>query len=175
MHDQADAQAQEAVHLAHPLAVAAGQVVVDGDDVHALARQSVEVGGQHGHQGLALTGLHLGDAPLVQDDAADQLDPEGAHAQYAPAGLPHGGEGLRQDAVQILAVLQALLEFVRFGAQLLVRHGGAGVSERFYLVGNRGDALELPIRVASEKLVKKSHASVCLSFGYLKIPSQITF
>ena len=36
--DQAHAQAQEAVHLAHPLAVALGQVVVHGDDVHALAR-----------------------------------------------------------------------------------------------------------------------------------------
>ena len=36
--DQAHRQAQEAVDLAHPLAVALGQVVVDGDDVDALAR-----------------------------------------------------------------------------------------------------------------------------------------
>ena len=39
--DQAHGQAHEAVHLAHPLAVAAGQIVVDGNDVHALAGQRV--------------------------------------------------------------------------------------------------------------------------------------
>ena len=32
---QPHAQTQIAVELAHPLAVAAGQVIVDGDDVHA--------------------------------------------------------------------------------------------------------------------------------------------
>ena len=77
---QAHGEAQEAVDLAHPLAVALGQVVVDGDDVHALSRQGVEVGGQGGHQGLALAGLHLGDAALVEDDAADELHPVGLHA-----------------------------------------------------------------------------------------------
>ena len=44
--DQAHGEAHEAVHLAHPLAVALGQVVVDGDDVHALAGQGVQVGGR---------------------------------------------------------------------------------------------------------------------------------
>ena len=67
--DQAHRQAQKAVDLAHPLAVALGQVVVDGDDVHALAGQGVEVGGQGGHQGFAFTGLHFGDAPLMEHDA----------------------------------------------------------------------------------------------------------
>ncbi len=62
MDDQADLQAQEAVDLAHPLAVALGQVVVDRDDVDAPARQRVEVGGEGGYQRFALTGLHLGDA-----------------------------------------------------------------------------------------------------------------
>ncbi len=46
VHNQADAQAKEAVDLAHPLAVTAGEIIVDGDDVHALAGQRVEVGGQ---------------------------------------------------------------------------------------------------------------------------------
>ena len=77
---QAHGEAQEAVDLAHPLAVALGQVVVDGDDVDPLPGQGVEVGGQGGHQGLALAGLHLGDAALVENDAADELHPVGAHA-----------------------------------------------------------------------------------------------
>ena len=36
--DQSHLQAQEAVDLAHPLAVALGQIVVDGDDVDARCR-----------------------------------------------------------------------------------------------------------------------------------------
>ena len=54
------------MHLAHPLGVALGQVVVDRDDVHAFTGQGVEVGGQRPDQGLALTGAHLGDVAQVQ-------------------------------------------------------------------------------------------------------------
>ena len=42
---EADAKAEKAVDLAHPLAVALGEVVVHRDDVDALAREGVEVGG----------------------------------------------------------------------------------------------------------------------------------
>ena len=42
--DHPDVQPEEPVHAAHPLAVAFGQVVVDRDDVDALAAQGVEVG-----------------------------------------------------------------------------------------------------------------------------------
>ena len=82
--------------------------------MYSLAGQGVEVGGQDGHQGLAFAGLHFGDAPLVQDDAADELYAEGPHAQHAPACLSRHREGLGQQIVQGLAVLVALLEFVGF-------------------------------------------------------------
>ena len=39
----AGAQAEEAVEPAHPLGVARGEVVVDRDDVHALALERVQV------------------------------------------------------------------------------------------------------------------------------------
>ena len=39
----ADLEAEEAVHAAHQLGVALGEVVVDRDDVHALAGERVEV------------------------------------------------------------------------------------------------------------------------------------
>ena len=55
-------QAEEAVEPAHPLGVAAREVVVDGDDVHALALERVQVRGERRDQRLAFAGLHLGDA-----------------------------------------------------------------------------------------------------------------
>ena len=121
MHDHAGREPQEVVDLAHPFGVALGQVVVDGDDVDALAGERVEIDGQGGDQGLAFAGLHLGDAALVQHDAADELDVEMALAERALGGLANGGEGLGQEVVQRLAVGQPLLERGRKRPELVVR------------------------------------------------------
>ena len=63
--EQAHAKAHEAVDLAHPLAIAFCQIVVDGHDVYALAFKSVEVACKRGHQRLALARLHLGDSTAM--------------------------------------------------------------------------------------------------------------
>ena len=101
--DRADGEAEEAVHPAHPLGVAGGQVVVGGDHVHAVAGQRVEVGRQHAGQGLALTGLHLGDVAQVQRGAAHELHAVVPLAQRAGGGLADDGERLGQQLVEGLA------------------------------------------------------------------------
>src|SRR5437660_303015 len=95
--DHAHAQAKKAVELSHPLRVAFGQVIVDGDYVYAIPGERVEVDRKGGDKGLSFTGFHLGDVAPVQDNAADQLDVEMAHVEHAPAGLTGHGEGFRQD------------------------------------------------------------------------------
>ena len=83
VHDDADGQAEKFVDAAHPFGVALGEVVVDGDDVDALAGERIEIDGKRGDQRLALAGAHLGDAAIVQHHAADELDVEGPHAEHA--------------------------------------------------------------------------------------------
>ena len=154
---QADGQAQEAVDLAHPFAVALGQVVVDGDHVDALAGQGVEVDGHGGHQGLAFTGLHLGDAGAMQHDAADDLYRVGFQAQHTPVGLAADGKGLGQQIVQGLALFQTVAEFIGLGTQLLVGellHLGVQV---LHLLGNGTDAFEFLVREIPEQLFNKGH------------------
>ena len=92
--DDTDAHAEEAVDLAHPLGVAAGEVVVHGDNVDALAFEGVQVGRQGGDERLAFTGFHLGDASLVEHGTADELHVEVAHLQDAPAGFADHRERL---------------------------------------------------------------------------------
>ena len=121
--DDADRQAEEAVDLAHPLGVAAGEVVVHRDHVDALAGERVEIDRQGRHQGLALAGAHLGDGALVQHHAADELHVEMALAEGALGRLADGGEGRHQDVVEGLAGGELGLEVLRAGAQLLVRQG----------------------------------------------------
>ena len=78
-HDDADRHAEELVDLPHPLAVAAGEIIVDGDDMDALAGQRVEVAGQRRDERLAFTGAHFGDLAVMQDHAAHQLYIKVAH------------------------------------------------------------------------------------------------
>jgi hypothetical protein len=134
--DDADLQAEEAVHPAHPLGVALGQVVVDRDDVHALAGQRVEVGGQGGHQGLALTGAHLGDVPAVQRGTAHDLDVEMPLAQGPLGRLTDGCEGLGKHVVEGFSVGQALTELGGHRPQFLVAQRSEVFLDRIDLVSD---------------------------------------
>ncbi len=110
--DDADREPEEFVDLPHPLGVALGEIVVDGDDVDAAAGERVEIDRERGDQRLAFAGLHLGNPALVQHHAADQLDVEVALAERALAGLAHGGECRHQDVVERRALGQLLFEFL---------------------------------------------------------------
>ena len=111
--DLADGEPEEAVQLAHPVGVAGREVVVDGDEVHAPARERVEIRRQRGDEGLALAGLHLGDPAEVQRGAAHELHVEVALAEHPAPGLADGRERVGEQVVEqvgdeLLAVLGVL-------------------------------------------------------------------
>ncbi len=91
--DDADREAEKFVNLSHPFGVAAGEVIVDGDDMHALAGERVQINGERRDQRLAFAGLHLGDRAFVQHHAAEQLHVEMALAEGTLSSFAHGGEG----------------------------------------------------------------------------------
>jgi hypothetical protein len=122
--DHTDREAEEIVDLPHPFGVAPGEVVVDGDDVDALAGQCVEVDRERRDQRLAFAGLHLGDIAFVQHHAADHLHVEMALAERALGRLAHGGEGRSQNVVERHAVCKLFAEFASAGLQRFVREGG---------------------------------------------------
>ena len=157
LHDQADIQAQPAVELAHPLAVALGQVIVDGDDVHALAGQGVQVGGQGGHQGLAFTGLHLGNGAAVQGNAAHDLHREVLHAQHTPGSFAADSKGIGQDIIQRLTVCQPLFQGRGLRLQLGIGHRLILCFQCQHLFGNGIDLFQLPVREAAKEFFSKGH------------------
>ncbi len=119
----AHGEPEEPVDLAHPLRVAAGQVVVHRDHVHAPPRQGVQVHRQGRDQCLSLAGLHLGDPPEVQGHAAHELHVEVALAEHPPCRLAHRGEGVDEEVVERLAVVVALLELDGPVGQVVVGQG----------------------------------------------------
>ncbi len=157
--DEADGQTQETVDLAHPLRVALGQIVVDRDDVHAIAGQCVEVGREDGDERLAFAGLHFGDAALVQHDAAHDLHPVRTHAEHAVGCLAADGERLRQQIVERFARRQPVFEFLRLLAQLLVGQLFIRLLKRHDGLDLRFEFFDLALRAGAEQFCKKAHRS----------------
>ena len=155
VNDKTDLETEEAVYLAHPLTVSLGEVVVDGDNVYALAGQCVQISGKGSHKGLAFTGLHLCDTALMQDDTADDLYTVMTHTEYAPCCFTAGGKCLRQKLVERFAVLVALLEFVCLGAQLVVGQLFELLFECVHFIRNGVDLFQLVRRVRAENFGQK--------------------
>jgi len=146
----ADAHAEEVEDRAHPLGVAARQVLVDRDDVRALAGQRIEVRGQRGDQRLAFAGAHLGDVAVVQHHAADQLHVEVPEAQRAARRLAHHGERLRQQVVDGLAGGELLAELHGAGGELLVAEPLQPRLERVDLLDDAGVLADEPLVAATK-------------------------
>ena len=151
MLEAAGGEAEERIDLAHPERVATGEVVVDGDDVDALASKCVEVDGKGGDERLALAGLHLGDLAIVEGSAADELDVEVAQADGAPRGLPHDGERLIAEVIERFAAGDALAEGGGSGGELVVGEGGQAAFEVSDDIDHALVALDfLVVRVAED-------------------------
>ncbi len=144
--------------LAHPLGIALGEVVVDRDDVDAVAGESVEVGRADGGQGLALSGLHLDDFALVQDEAAQDLHVEGPLAQDSPRRLADEGEGLGEQIVEALSGLVPGLELVGLLGKLLRLEGKSPSLFRVDLMENREERLDVALFFRAEKQGQDIHA-----------------
>ena len=118
MDDRAHRQAEKAIELPHPLGVTPREIVVHGDDVHALPFEGVQVTGKRRDECLALAGAHLGDASPVKDHASDELHVVMAHPKHAFAGLATDGERLVEDVVESGAAIDFFLELDRLGLEL---------------------------------------------------------
>ena len=153
--DEPHRKTQKFIQLSHPLAVAFGQVIVHGDDVHALAGERVQIYGQRGDKRFALAGFHLGDAGAVQHDAAHHLYGKVFHAQHAPACLAAYGKGVGQNVVQRFAPCQTLPERGRHRLQLAVGHGLVPGLQRQHPVRDGLYLLELLRGKGAEQFFKK--------------------
>ena len=80
--------------------------------MHTLAAQRVQVCGQGRDEGLTLTGLHFSNIAQVQCGTAHHLHIVVTLAQGTLGRFTNHREGLRQQNIEGLAVLDALAELV---------------------------------------------------------------
>ena len=139
--DHAHRETEETIDRRHPVGVALRQVLVDGDDMHALGRQRIQIHRQRRHERLAFAGAHFGDLAVVQRHAADELDVEVPHAERTARGLARGCKCLRKKVVQCLALRETGAEFLGLRAQLLVAQRLEAGLQRI----RAADVLEIPV------------------------------
>ena len=125
--------------------------------MHALTGKRIQVRRQGCDERLALTGLHLRDAALVQDDAANDLHRKRFHAQHAPGSLAAGGKSLGQQVVQRFAVFQALFEFRRLRLEFLIRQFGIFLFKGKHLFLQRKNPLDFLFRIVAKQFFNKTH------------------
>ncbi len=110
--------------------------------MNAFAGERVQVGGERGDERFSFARLHFRDFALMQDDAADELHVEVAHADGAAARFAHQGEGGNERRLE--RVLQFLLVVgivafeafeagLHFGAQRNGALADLGVGELLHL------------------------------------------
>ncbi len=141
--DHARGHSEGAEDAAHQFALVAREVVVDGHDVDATARDGVQVGGGRRDEGLALTGLHLSDVAEVQGCAAHDLHVEVTHAEGSLRRFAHRGERLGQQVVERLPVAVPLAQLDGLVFQLVV-------AELLEVVFESVDRLGVPLELAKD-------------------------
>src|SRR5215831_13109256 len=149
VHDAADGEPQELVDAPHPLCVALGEVVVDRDDVDAVAGERIEIDRQCRYQRLALPGLHFRDLALVLNHAADQLNVEVPLAKRALGRFANGGESGHEQILQRGPVGQLLAKVLGAGPQL-------GVGQLLKLPLQRVDGLDIGAVGPKPAIVRRS-------------------
>ena len=121
--DDPHRQSERLVDRLHPLGVAAGEVVIHGGQVRALAGERIHDERQRGHERLPLARLHLHDRPVHEGHAGQKLHVVVPHPDRAPAGLARGGEALDDQRVDRFTGLGPVGERTRQPPQGRVAQG----------------------------------------------------
>jgi hypothetical protein len=110
--------------------------------MNTAAGQGVEIGRHCRNQCFALAGLHLSDVAQVERGAAHHLDIEVPLVQDPVACFAYGCEGLRQQRLERLALVEARPQVAGLATQLLVTHCDKVVFDRIHLFGDVRELLE---------------------------------
>ena len=113
-------QTKELVNLAHPLCISLCKIVIDSNNMHTLAFQSVQVCRKCRYKCFTFTGFHFRNSSLMKDDTADDLDTVMLHSKNTLGCLAHCGKSLRKKIVDGRPFLQASFILSCFVSQFFI-------------------------------------------------------
>ena len=117
----ADRQSEQTIDRTHPLGIAPGQIVVEGQDVRAAIGEGIERRRHHRRQRLPFSSQHLHDIPVVERERRDDLLVEGTLPERAARRLADQREERRPKRLARLAAAGPGVERPAATEELLVR------------------------------------------------------
>ena len=157
VNDKAYLETHELIELAHPLGVTSCKVIIDRNDVNAVARKSVEISGEGSNKSFTFTCFHFCDSSLMKNDTADNLNREVLHTENTPRSLTACGKSLGKDIVKRFAVCKSLLEFGSLCLKLFIRELCILLLKGENLIFYRDYPLDFLSGIVAEDFFKKTH------------------
>ena len=118
MHNKAYGKSERSVNAAHVLAVAAGKVIVNGNNMYAFAGKGIQISRQGCNKGFAFACTHFGNFAAVQNNAAYKLYIKMAHAGNTARSFAHNGKCFRQDIIKRFSFGKAQFKLAGFGSKI---------------------------------------------------------
>ena len=120
-NNKSDIESEPTMNSSHPLRVTACQIVVHRDEVHAFARQAIEICRQGRDQGLTFTRFHFGNPAEVQCRPAHHLHVVVALPNDTLCTFANDGKSFDQKVVEGFTSLEPGTEFGSLATQCVVR------------------------------------------------------
>ena len=108
--DRTDGLPHVRVHGPHPFGIAPCEVVVYRNDMHALSRKAVQIGGRDAHERFTFARFHFGNAPRMQHERTHDLHVVGAFAQHAERRFARERKSFGKYVVERFAFCKALFK-----------------------------------------------------------------
>ena len=150
MHNKTGGHTHKLIDTSHFVGTDTGKIVVDRDDMNALACKRVEICGESCHKRFAFTGFHFGNTSLVKNDTAKHLHAEGAFTEYAVVCLANSGKSLGQNIIQGFSCGKTVAEYLCHALQFGIAHCTVCIGKSVDLVGNQLQFFELTLAVSAK-------------------------
>ena len=160
----ADGQTKETMNFAHPCRVTRSKVFIDGNNMHALAGECIKIRGQRCNKCFAFARSHFGNSPLMQHDAAYELNIIMPLPDGADGSLANNRKSFRQKLIKRFALRQSFTEFHRLVTQFRIGKFFYSVLKCIYFFNKRLYFLYLLRARVAQQSVNKAHLYTSVSF-----------
>ena len=140
--------------------ITVGQIIIDGHNMHATARQTHQIRRKSCHKGLTLASLHLSNMPLIKGNTAQNLNVIRIQSDRAISCFPDRCKRLRQQLIQRPMSLI-------FQPQLLCLPGQLFITQNLH---HRAKSIDLPQQTHHAVRYRNRLLHTCRVFVHQNIP-----
>ena len=119
--DNSDRKSEEFMYLAHPLGITLGKIIINRNNMYALAFQCIKICRKKTCLCLTFTGSHLCDSSLMENNTTHKLHSVMFCMKHSSRCLPYKCICFYKKVIKCLACCKPVFKFLCFISHLLIR------------------------------------------------------